>query len=212
MWYVLMIIIIVFSGLIGYRYYDKPDPAGENFTAIETAIEPYQKEMENLSIIPINDKRSELKLEPLAVYKVAGKVLAKKKYGSTWSAKLAPYDLAIGWGELVREDLKEHISYNQWGRFYFYKYEWSSPFKDAYIISHSSNNHIIPASENLKKLLFHLKKDDLIELEGYLVNVTGNVKSKSVTWKTSLIRDDTGSGSCEIFYVNKIKHDNKIYE
>jgi hypothetical protein len=212
MWYVLLIIIFIFGGMIGYRYYDKPDPAYENFTPIAVELDPDQQEQPGLSKITQDISRGNLYIQPVAEYKISGRILAKKKYGSTWTAKLAPYDLAIGWGKLAEPEIIEKIKFSQWGRFYFFKHNYGLPFQDDYIIEHSSNNHIIPANQNLKKLLFHLKENELIEMEGYLVNVSGRIKNDSVSWRTSLKRDDTGNGSCEIFYVQKIKYDNKVYE
>jgi len=165
-----------------------------------------------LSKITKEQKKGTLTLQRVAEYSISGKILSKKKYGSTWSARLAPYDLAIGWAKLASPDLIEKIKYSQWGRFYFFKHDWDVPVKAEYIIEHSSNSHIIPATENLEKLLFHIKKHDLIKLEGFLVDVTGTIGSDRVRWFTSLERNDTGNGSCEIFYVTKITHDKKIYE
>jgi len=212
MWYALLIIILIFGGLIGYRYYDKPIPTSENFLPIITDIDPIQLEQEGLKQIVMNFKNGSINIYPLAEYSISGKVLSKKKYGSTWNAKVSPYDFAIGWGELIREDLNEIIDYSQWGRFYFFKYEVSIPFKNKYIVEHSSNNHIIPATENIKKLLFHIKKDDIITMEGYLVNIRGKIGKNYTNWRTSLKRNDTGNDSCELFYVNRVKFDNKIYE
>jgi hypothetical protein len=42
--------------------------------------------------------------------------------------------------------------------------------------------------------------NDLVELEGYLVYVKGD----NFTWNSSLTRNDTGDGACEVLYVEKI--------
>ncbi|MFC1887267.1 hypothetical protein ACFLYK_00485 [Candidatus Cloacimonadota bacterium] len=212
MWYALIIIMLILGGIFGYQYYDKPDPGMQRFTEIVTDSDPIQLEQEGFKPITIDMRRGSVTLQPVAEYKIAGKVLSKKKYGSTWSAKVAPYDLAIGWASLTNSEYIDKLKFSQWGRFYFFKYEYNVPFREDYIIEHSSNNHIIPATDNLKKLLFHIKTDYLIEMEGYLVDISGKISNKPVTWKTSLKRDDTGNGSCELFYVNKITYDGIIYE
>lgn len=212
MWYALLIIIIIFAGLIGYRYYDKPEPAQDYLKPIVTEVDPEQVEGSGFNPIEFKVGNNTLTIQPLAKYKIAGKILAKKKYGSTWSAKLAPYDLAIGWGKLTNDEYIDKLKISQWGRFYFYKYEYNLPFGEDYVIEHSSNNHIIPATDNLKKLLFHLDPGQLIEIEGYLVNVSGRIGKNQVGWKSSVERDDTGNGSCELVYVEKIKYENKLYE
>ncbi len=57
-----------------------------------------------------------------------------------------------------------------------------------------------------------LKEQDRVVLEGVLVNIKGTYKGQPVTWNTSLSRTDTGSASCELFYVSKARIDTKVYE
>jgi len=49
-------------------------------------------------------------------------------------------------------------------------------------------------------------------LEGFLVNLKGVYKEQSVVWNTSLSRTDAGSGSCELFYISKVRIGSKVYE
>jgi hypothetical protein len=39
-------------------------------------------------------------------------------------------------------------------------------------------------------------------LEGYLVNITG---ANGWHWNSSMSRDDTGGGSCEVLYLTRVK-------
>jgi hypothetical protein len=80
------------------------------------------------------------------------------------------------------------------------------------VISHSANNHIIPANENIHEAVKTIWKKDIVVLEGVLVNIKGTYKGQPVTWNTSLSRKDTGNGSCELFYVSKVRIDTKVYE
>ena len=90
--------------------------------------------------------------------------------------------------------------------------ERRSPFDTSYVIAHSANNHIIPANENIHRAVKMIKKKMRLFLEGYLVNLKGTYKGREVSWNTSLSRTDTGNGSCELFYVSKVRIDTKIYE
>ncbi|MFH0863216.1 MAG: hypothetical protein V1875_09355 [Candidatus Altiarchaeota archaeon] len=56
-----------------------------------------------------------------------------------------------------------------------------------------------------------LDADELVALEGYLVDVDGKTDSRVVWWRTSLGRGDAASGACEIFYVKKVTLGDKIY-
>ena len=61
--------------------------------------------------------------------------------------------------------------------------------------------HIIPADDMVEGLLDEVYKGCLIEIKGYLVEVKTD---EGWRWKNSLKRDDTGGGSCELVWVEKI--------
>ena len=44
----------------------------------------------------------------------------------------------------------------------------------------------------------------MIELKGFLVDVDFKNSNNQALWSTSMTRDDTGDGSCEILYVEEI--------
>ncbi len=150
---------------------------------------------------------------PVAKYSVAAVVLSKKTYFSGWEKRISPVDLVLGWGSLADKENIKKIKINQSDRWYSYRIlEGEKLLKDDEVIFNSSNNHIIPADDNLKKALKRIKKGETIYLEGYLVNVKGKYLENSVFWVTSTKRNDTGNSSYEIFYVTKIKTRDKIYD
>ncbi len=121
-------------------------------------------------------------------------------------------DLAITWGRLVESESQRYITYSQGHRWYNYRWNEGSPVDPSYVVSHSSNNHIIPANENIRRAIKAIKKKDRIVLKGFLVNLKGTPKGQEVTWNTSLSRTDAGNGSCELFYVAYVRIETKVYE
>jgi len=93
-----------------------------------------------------------------------------------------------------------------------YKWREGSPVDHSYIISHSSNNHVIPVNENIYQAIKTIREKDRVVLKGWLVNLKGTYKGQTVTWNTSLSRTDTGNGSCELFYVSEVRIETKVYE
>ena len=65
----------------------------------------------------------------------------------------------------------------------------------------SSNNHIIASDNKVLKEIKSIKRFDVVELDGYLVDVS---RKDGWHWQTSLTREDTNGGSCEVFWVNSI--------
>lgn len=101
-------------------------------------------------------------------------------------------------------EYQKGIKYSQSNRWYHYTYNKDFPLPRSYIYKHSANVHIIPANENITKGLKQIKKNDKVYLEGFLVYVKGKLKNRPGQWKSSLKRNDTGPGSCEVLYLKKI--------
>jgi hypothetical protein len=209
---VLVLILILFAVIVaGYYFLNKPSPIEEDFSSIDTLQDPLQSALWTNEPIIITKKNLQLKLTPQATYKIGAIILSTKKYGSDWSSQISPYDLALGWGGVSRQENLDHIKFKQVLRWYRYRYDAQCLISQDYISKHSSNHHIISANSNIAKAIKFIRKKDIIELEGKLVNVKGMYKGKSVHWNTSTTRDDTGNGSCEILYVTKIKIGHNIY-
>jgi len=201
-----VIFLLVLSGC------DRPRLTGVEFEKIDTSQDPRQTPYKSGEPILIKIEGGFVSISPLAEYKVSGVVVSKKSYFDDWESKISPVDLAFVWGKLGEPEFDKYITYSQSNRWYFYNYKPKSPFDNAYVISHSGNNHIIPANENIYRAVKTIGKKDEVIMEGYLVNLKGTYKGREVSWNTSLSRTDTGNGSCELFYVSKVRKGTKIYE
>ena len=179
---------------------------------IDTSRDPIQVPFKADEPIIREIKNGYFIITPVTEYRLSGVVVGKGTYSSDWGGEISPVDLAISWGRLAQPESSQYIKYTQGNRWYLYQYKPGSPFDNSYIISHSSNNHIIPATENIRRAVKAVRKKDKIVLEGFLVNVKGIYKEQPVAWNTSLSRTETGSGSCELFYVSKVRIDTKVYE
>jgi hypothetical protein len=95
----------------------------------------------------------------------------------------------------------DRITITQGGRWYFTRYEHPAPLSDRQIINNSSNMHMIPADAWVESKLSEIRKGHIVQAKGFLVDVASD---SGFRWFTSLRRDDTGNGSCEIFYVQSL--------
>ena len=139
----------------------------------------------------------------VATYDIKGRILKKETYSWDISSPLSPLDLALGWQEMSSNELLNTVTITQSNRFYFWTTD-SIDYPRKTIEIESSNNHLIPSNNIIEKELMDLHEGELVEIKGYLVNV----KKNNWHWNTSLTRDDTGDGACEIIYVlsvDKIK-------
>ena len=191
---------------------DRPKMTGLETDEIDTSRDPIQASHKSDEPFTKEIKNGHFTITPVAEYRISGMVVGKETYSSGWGGEISPVDLAIVWGKLAEPGSNRYVTYTQSNRWYFYQYKPGSPFDNSYIISHSSNNHIIPANENIRKAIKTIIKKDKVVLEGFLVNIKGTYKGQPVTWNTSLSRTDTGYAACELFYISKVRIGTKVYE
>ena len=205
--FILIILFLSFVSGCG-----RPKVTGVEPDEIDTSQDPIQIPCKADEPITREVKNGYLIITPVAEYKISGVVVGKGTYSSDWSGEISPVDLTIAWGKLAEHGSYRYITYTQGYRWYFYQCKSGSPFDHYYVLSHSSNNHIIPANENIRRAVKTVKKKHKVVLEGFLVNLKGTYKEQPVTWNTSLSRTDAGNGSCEVFYVSKVRIDTAVYE
>ena len=143
----------------------------------------------------------EFQLKPLARYSIDARLLHRKSYRYDGGARLAPIDLALGWGEMSDQAVLDRLTISQSSRFYWYEYKMPPPIPKDRIVSQSANVHIIPADDEVRAACKSLRVGELIHLDGELVEATG---PSIRTWRSSLRRDDSGNGACEVFFVEHV--------
>jgi hypothetical protein len=137
----------------------------------------------------------------LATYSIEGELLSKARYRTGRESEISPIDFALGWGCMSNEAVIDKLSISQSGRWYEYRWSNLPPVDPDQIVCHSSNNHLIPANDGVRSLLLSMKMGSIVTLKGYLVLVEG---SDEFRWASSLMRTDTGSGACEVMWVESV--------
>ena len=142
-------------------------------------------------------------------YSIRGRVEGVMPYDDGIS-DIVPYDLLLAWGDVTRDNADDKLSWEQSDR----KGQGSGSLGGIdgvdlsadYIISHISNNHIIPANENVRNALETIKPGDTVVIEGRLVNVRLlTPDDNAITVNTSKIRNDKGDGACEIIFAESLR-------
>jgi len=143
----------------------------------------------------------EFSLKPRARFQIRARVLSRENYRWGTGAALSPLDLALGWDVMSDQSVLDQIKIEQRSRWYYTRYDLPAPISDQAIIRNSSNMHMVPANSRVKAKLKKVRRGDVVQLNGYLVDVDAESGWK---WRTSLSREDTGNGACEIVYVEDI--------
>jgi hypothetical protein len=83
------------------------------------------------------------------------------------------------------------------GHRFFYWHVDAFPIPQHEIEVHAANIHIIPANDTVKRQLRKVHKGQIISIKGQLIEAR---RVDGWYWRSSLSREDTGNGACELMY------------
>jgi hypothetical protein len=144
---------------------------------------------------------ADYRIIPLEAFSLEARVLGREDYHFDRGAALAPTDLALGWGPMADPQVLKDIRISQSNRWYHWQVD-EFPIPRREIETHSANMHMIPANSLVAQTLARVKQGQLIQLSGQLVQVDGK---DGYRWSSSLSREDTGNGACELIWVEQLK-------
>jgi hypothetical protein len=141
-------------------------------------------------------------IRALARFEIKARILSRKRYYFDPTSDISPLDLALGWDDMSDSGVLKYIGISQSGRWYNYYYQAECPISPAAIATQSANVHCLPADSDVWSKLRDLPVNSFVELKGFLIEAqkAGNPQP----WTSSLVRDDTGAGACEIFWVTDV--------
>jgi len=172
-------------------------PLPEKFRHADT---PRQSDVDNrIGVLQLGEST----IIPLAGFSLQARVLSRENYRFDAGAEFSPMDLALGWGPMAEPGMAEKLNVSQATR--WYRYSWGGdgpPIPLNEIISHSANMHMVPASNAVAESLKQVSANDVVELNGWLIRIE---KNNGWRWQSSLSRDDSGDGGCELIYVCAIE-------
>lgn len=182
-------------------------PAPANLMT-ETAQDPIQTDLSSPAPFQESSRSHSYSIQPKADYKIWG-VVVEKHDTSSWlnithsqvGDFFNTHDLCIIWGENASSPHLKNLrfSHGDWTCYVQTKdpEAWKKFRKDQL-----SNNHILPANDEILDFVRSVQIGDQVELSGQLVDYStdGNPPRK-----TSLIRTDTENGACEVIYVKEAR-------
>jgi len=188
---------LVFAAVVAACWYYFHDPTGK-WKGIPAARDPQQ----TATGLPRPFSYEDYTITPLARYSITAVVLGRERYRNDAAADFAPVDLALGWGPMSVSGVINGLEISQSGRWYDYSWFGDPPLEPGEIARHSANTHCLPATREVRKRLLNVKRHELVSMEGYLVEVT---KTDGYRWRSSLTRDDTRGGACEIMWITSVE-------
>ena len=138
------------------------------------------------------------RLQPLAGFSIQARVLGREDYRLGREAEFSPTDLALGWGRMTEDAVLGQLQISQGGRWYRYSWKNDPPITLGEIVRSSANMHMLPADDAVAAALGDVEAGDRVRIDGWLVQVNA---PDGWRWRSSLTREDSGGGACEVVYV-----------
>ena len=198
-WHRALVLLVLLAGCRDWREHVDPSKA---------ASEPEQIAITGEPPIEIELKGYQVRLTPRATYKVTGYAAeTSRKLLDKWDFVM-PLDLALVWGPVADPVVLSHMKFHLSDRYVSYWYDASTPSAViGRLPSHVANNHLIPSSDEIGRELDRVRIGDLVTVQGRLVDVEIRDGRSVVAarMRTSVSRDDVGSGACEIVWVESVE-------
>lgn len=141
-------------------------------------------------------------LKPLADYTIQARVLSRADYAFDPGSALSPTDFALGWQRMSDSAVIAQLDIRQSARFYSYRWPGEPPLPPQEIVRSSANVHLIPANADVKRSLDRVRVGTIVTLRGQLVEAT---RVDGWHWISSLTREDSGAGACELMFVREVE-------
>ncbi len=195
--------VLVFVGTYFFRY-TLPNPD----ELLTNLIQEPSQYTTSASDITISQDGYTALLSPQFVYEISGLVVTQYE-SDTWYDyihKNDPFntkDVCVVWGENIETDIYKKGDFSS-GEFTCYWYFDSQELFSEFSHRAISNNHLIPANDEIAKSIEQVRIGDQISFSGYLVTyqVTDDETGQIIGLRgTSTTRDDTSDGACEVIYV-----------
>jgi hypothetical protein len=161
--------------------------------------------VQSADVLPIFefDWRSEsFTVTPQAKYEITGLVVSHNNVGGIGdiyhSADAVDLkDLCIVWGTTALEGHYREVL--------FWSEPWSCHYtskggEDSIDPSELSNNHLLAGTPAIAETIRGIRVGDQVRASGYLIDYSPKDSPESLR-RSSLVRDDTGDGACEVVFV-----------
>jgi hypothetical protein len=148
-------------------------------------------------------QQGDFELEPLADFALEARVLSRHDYTFDTESALSPTDFALGWGRMSDSAVIDRLEISQSSRFYSYHWPDQPPIPADEIRRSSANMHLIPADDAVAREISRVRVGEIVTLQGHLIEAK---RADGWHWRSSLTREDSGAGACEVVLVDAIEH------
>lgn len=210
-----LMLFAVFLAAIGvheaYLFLTMPPYLPLAAAPVDPSREPRQVDLDGKISLPFVFGDGRAMLAVMAKYDIAARVEGVERYRQKPQSLIAPHDICLSWGRMATEDLRGKVKFSQSTRWCRYYVAPDSPVDMGYVANHAANVHVIYGNDALRRVVARLDEGDIVQLTGYLVYLDGAYRQSPMTWHSSLRRDDTGNGACELLYLTSVRRGDRLW-
>lgn len=188
-----LLFFVLLCGGVYYYWTTRPVEHGPGVVAPETPVQETTYNVDRLNYKGID-------INPRAKIKLEARVLSIKNYYFDKFSELIPTDVVFGWGPMSDERNLNSLMVRQSERSFYWEMT-EPPIKQQKMWEHAANMHLIGPTQEIRDKISSLRKGQIVEIEGYLVNAKS---PKGWKLKSSLRRDDIGDDSSELVWINSL--------
>ena len=139
-------------------------------------------------------------IRPLATYEISARLLHRERYRWDGVSDISPVDFGVGWHRMSDQSVIDGYRFSNSGR--YLTFQCANTPDSVIDPASTANMHMLPANEEIRSRLLDLNVGEIFFASGYLVCVD---RAGMNPWSSSLSREDTGMGACEIMWINEIR-------
>lgn len=218
---VVKIFLLISLVAFGYSFFQRNILPEKEWVSDKLYKEPVQRDL-NMNTFQIEKGEFIYTINPKYSYELYGLIVADYNSDSWFDLThkadpLNTEDICVIWGDNIKIGIYKDMKFSHGEFTCYWKFNKKidpsqySDFKQNQI----SNNHLLPKDNAISEKIKKAKIGDQIYFKGYLVDYNVHLLSGSnQTRNTSITRDDTGNGACEVVYVTDfqiIKKNNNTY-
>lgn len=192
----LLVLAICVGGALWHLHTREPAPVARG-PGVLAPDPPLQREPRVVATFQHGD----FELTPLAEFSSVSRLLSRLSYRHDEGAALSPLDFAIGWGRMSDTAVIDQLNVEQGARFFTYRWVAEPPIPPEEIVRSATNVHLIPEDAQVARALDKVRAGQVIRLQGLLVEAR---RADGWHWRSSLSREDSGAGACELLLVQDI--------
>jgi len=198
-WFFVSITVLSIFGLV-YKA-PLPEPA-----QILPAVEQAPQQTKNTgAVFEYERSGKSFWVEPTHDYKISGVVVSKNHMKSLLDRQYVKYDARIQdfcviWGKNATSGIMENIKVRN-SNFTCHYFSPDRQTWEQFNADELSNNHLLANDPRVIAQLKKIQIGDQIKLRGQLANYYYDADLTQIVRQTSTIREDTGNGACETFFV-----------